>query len=104
VGLLFSAWAIYFPDVAEMYQVALIAWQFLTPVIYPVEAIPEAYRFWFFHLNPMYYMVQLFRKPIYEGVLPTGGLLAAAAAIALCTLVAGWFVFTSRADEFTYRL
>jgi ABC-2 type transport system permease protein len=104
VGLLFSAWAIYFPDVAEMYQVALIAWLYLTPIIYPVEVIPETYRFWFLHLNPMYYMVQLFRKPIYEGALPTGPLVAAAAAIAFITLVVGWFVFTSRADEFTYRL
>ena len=104
VGMLFSAWAIYFPDVAEMYQVALIAWLYLTPIIYPIEIIPETYRFWFLHLNPMYYMVQLFRKPIYEGVLPTATLLAAAAGIALFTLVVGWLVFTSRADEFTYRL
>ena len=104
VGMLFSAWAIYFPDVAEMYQVALVAWLYLTPIIYPSEIIPETYRFWFLHLNPMYYMVQLFRKPVYEGVLPTGPLLAATAAIALLSLIAGWLVFTSRADEFTYRL
>ncbi len=104
VGLLFSAWAIYFPDVAEMYQVALIGWLYLTPVIYPVEIIPEAYRFWFFHLNPMYYMVRLFQAPVYEGAWPAGSLLAAATAIAVSTLLLGWFVFTSRADEFTYRL
>jgi homopolymeric O-antigen transport system permease protein len=104
VGLLFSAWAIYFPDVSEMYDVALIGWLYLTPIIYPQEAIPESFRFWFFHLNPMYYMVQLFRKPIYEGVLPTGALLAGAVVIAFLALVVGWVVFTSRADEFTYRL
>lgn len=104
VGLLFSAWAIYFPDVAEMYQVALIAWIYLTPIIYPEEVIPEAYRFWFFHLNPMYYLVKIFRQPIYDGILPSGLLLAAAAAIALVTLALGWIVFSSRADEFTYRI
>jgi ABC-type polysaccharide/polyol phosphate export permease len=103
VALLLSAWAIYFPDVAEMYHVGLLAWMYLTPIIYPVEAIPERYRFWFFHLNPMYYLVQIFRKPVYEGLFPGWPLLAAAAAIALFTLVAGWLVFSSRADEFTYR-
>jgi len=104
VGLLFSAWAIYFPDVAEMYQVALVAWLYLTPIIYPVEIIPESYRFWFFHLNPMYYMVRLFQAPVYEGAFPSGPLLAASAAIAVFSLAVGWLVFTSRADEFTYRL
>ncbi|MFH1185486.1 MAG: ABC transporter permease [Chloroflexota bacterium] len=104
VGLLFSAWAIYFPDVAEMYQLALVAWLYMTPVIYPTEAIPESYRYWFFHLNPMYYMVEIFRKPIFSGVLPSLPQLGAAAAIAFLTLALGWIVFSSRADEFTYRV
>ncbi len=103
IGLLFSAWAIYFPDMAEMYQVALIAWMYLTPVLYPVAIIPETYRFWFFHLNPMYYLVEIFRRPVYEGVLPSWPLLAAGSGIALLTLLAGWIVFSMRADEFTYR-
>ena len=62
VGLLFSAWAIYFPDVAEMYQIVLLAWLYLTPVIYPETMIPASYRYWFFHLNPMYYLVKIFRR------------------------------------------
>lgn len=103
VGLVLSAWAIYFPDVAEMYAVALTAWMYLTPIIYPLETIPERYRFWFYHLNPMYYLVQIFRKPIYEGVLPGWPLLAAGTLIALVTLAVGWLLFCSRADEFAYR-
>jgi ABC-2 type transport system permease protein len=103
VGLLFSAWAIYFPDVSEMYQVVLLAWMYLTPIIYPIDIIPEAYRFWFLHLNPMFYLVQIFRQPVYEGVLPPWPLLAAGSAIALLTLTLGWLVFSSRADDFTYR-
>ncbi len=103
VGLLISAWAIYFPDVAEMYSVALLAWMYLTPIIYPIDIVPESYRFWFFHLNPMYYMVELFRQPVYYGALPAPLLLLACAVISLVTLGIGWIVFTSRADEFTYR-
>lgn len=103
IGLLFSAWAIYFPDVGEMYKVALLAWMYLTPIIYPVEIIPASYRFWFFHLNPMYYLVELFRQPVYKGAFPSLILIAAATVIAALALVVGWSVFTSRADEFTYR-
>lgn len=104
VGLLFSAWAIYFPDVAEMYQILLVAWLYLTPIIYPEEMIPATYRYWFFLLNPMYYLVKLFRLPVYGGVLPSAELLLGSALIAFLTLGLGWVVFSSRADEFTYRL
>jgi ABC-type polysaccharide/polyol phosphate export permease len=103
VGLLLSAWAIYFPDIVEMYKVGLVAWMYLTPVIYPAEIVPENYRFWLLHLNPLYYLVTIFRQPAYEGTLPSAQILATGAGIALLTLVIGWIVFASRADEFTYR-
>ncbi len=104
MGLLLSAWAIYFPDLTEMYQVGLIAWMYLTPILYPVDIIPEAYRFWFFHLNPMYYLIEIFRMPVYGGALPPWPMLAIAAGVALVALAAGWIVFCLRVDEFTYRV
>jgi len=104
IGLLFSAWAIYFPDVAEMYRIILVAWLYMTPVIYPAEVIPESYRYWFFHLNPMYYLVEVFRQPVYDGKLPSSDVLIGSSVIALLTLALGWIVFSSRADEFTYRI
>ncbi|MBM3152840.1 MAG: ABC transporter permease, partial [Chloroflexi bacterium] len=41
VGLLVSTVAVNFPDVVEMFQVLLMAWMYLTPVIYPPEIIPD---------------------------------------------------------------
>lgn len=103
LGLALSTLAIYFPDVAEMYQVVLIAWMYLTPIIYPPEIIPETYRYWLFHLNPIYYLIQLFRQPIYDGILPSWPLMAVGSLISISTLVVGWIVFSRKADEFTYR-
>ena len=103
IGLLFSTMAVYFPDVAEMYQVVLIAWMYLTPIIYPQDIIPETYRGWFLSLNPMYYLIQIFRIPIYEGSLPPWPMLGIGAGIAFTTLLFGWIVFSRKADEFTYR-
>jgi ABC-type polysaccharide/polyol phosphate export permease len=103
IGLLLSAWAIYFPDIAEMYHVVLFAWMYLSAIFYPQDIIPETYRFWFFHLNPMYYLIEIFRRPIYGDVPLSGWILGGAAFIALATLLIGWIVFSARADEFTYR-
>jgi ABC-type polysaccharide/polyol phosphate export permease len=103
VGLLLSTLALYFPDVVDMYQVALTAWMYLTPIIYPADIIPAPYRQFLLTLNPMVYLVQIFRQPIYDGVLPSWQMLATGTGIALVTLVAGWLVFSWKANEFTYR-
>lgn len=103
VGLILSALGVYFPDVAEMYQIILVAWMYLTPVIYPEEILPAAYRSWITNLNPMYHMIHIFRKPLYDGTLPAWNELAVAGTIALVTLIIGWLYFSSKADEFAYQ-
>jgi ABC-type polysaccharide/polyol phosphate export permease len=102
VGLILSTLAIYFPDVVEMYQVMILGWMYLTPVIYPEEILPEPLRFWLTNLNPMYHLIKIFRLPIYGGELPTLETLLIGTAIALFTLLAGWLIFSKKSDEFAY--
>lgn len=104
VGLIISTMSIYFPDVADMYNLVLTGWMYLTPIVYPETLIPETYRYWFFHLNPMYYYVKIFRAPIFEGVLPDGDILIVATLISVTTLIIGWLFFSKRSDEFAYHL
>lgn len=104
VGLLISTIAVYFPDVAEMYGIALYGWMYLTPVIYPISILPDQFRFWITRLNPMFYMIELFRAPVYYGRLPGLDVLIPAAVISILTLAVGWVAFTYKADEFAYRV
>lgn len=103
VGLLLSTLAIYFPDVAEMYQIILSAWMYLTPIIYPIKIVPPA-LLPILKWNPLYYLVILYRLPLYDGRLPAWDELWPAIAWAVGTLLLGWFVFTNKADEFAYRV
>jgi len=102
-GLLLSALAIFFPDVAEMYQILLMAWMYLTPVIYPEEIIPAQFMI-IYRINPMYWMLKMFRMPVYEGVIPTLQDLWPALAWSVGMLIVGWLFFTSRSDEYAYRV
>jgi ABC-type polysaccharide/polyol phosphate export permease len=102
-GLLISSFAVYYADVAEMYQIVVTAWMYLSPVIYVPSVIPEAYRP-LLALNPMYHLIQLFRTPLYYGQVPDLSQLLICGGIATFTLVAGWLVFTRKADEFAYRV
>ncbi len=104
VGLLVSALAVFYTDVAEMYQIILTAWMYLTPVIYPVEILPYQYQVLIAIFNPMYHLVGLFRAPLYDGVIPSIQEILITGIIALITLVIGWLVFTRRSDEFAYRI
>jgi ABC-2 type transport system permease protein len=102
VGLIISTLAVFFPDVSEMYQIILLAWMYLTPIIYPEDIIPSAYRYWLFNLNPMYHLVKIFRMPLYDGLLPDWKTLLVGTVVSLVTLVIGWFVYARKADEFAY--
>jgi ABC-2 type transport system permease protein len=104
IGLLISTMAIYYSDIAEMYVIFLTAWMYLSPVIYPQEILPEAYRLWIVRLNPMFYLIELFRAPIYYGEIPGLPLVLISATISIFTLFVGWMFFTQKSDEFAYRV
>jgi ABC-type polysaccharide/polyol phosphate export permease len=102
-GLVISTLSIFFVDAAHMYQIILTAWFYLTPVIYPVGIIPEGYLD-YLKINPMFYQVELFRAPLYEGRFPDFQSLLLALAWSLVALLAGWWIFSRKADQFAYRV
>lgn len=102
LGLIISTLAIQFPDVAELYGVILMAWMYLTPIVYPESMIPETYRHWLLNLNPMYYLVKVFRMPLFDGLFPDPVTLGIAAGISILTLLVGWVFYARKSDEFAY--
>jgi len=102
-GLFISSLAVFFPDVAEMYQVLLTAWMYLTPIIYPESLISAAFMP-YYRINPMYWMVKIFRLPIVEGRLPTFQEFLPALTWSVSMLVIGWTYFTSKTEEYAYRV
>jgi ABC-type polysaccharide/polyol phosphate export permease len=102
-GLFISSLAVFFPDVAEMYQVLLTAWMYLTPIIYP-ESLISAKFMPIYRINPMYWMVKMFRLPIFEGRMPTWQEFIPALAWSAGMLLLGWIYFTSKTEEYAYRV
>ena len=102
VGLMLATFAIHFPDIKEMYQIIVQAWMYLTPIFYPEDIIPEAYRHWVLYLNPMYYLIDMFRTTIYDGILPSVNIIIVGTAVSLTTLLVGWIYFSSQMDDFAY--
>lgn len=102
-ALLLSTASVFFTDSIDIYQILVQAFFFLTPIMYPPSVL-SAELSQLMALNPFFWLIELFRIPIYANAIPDAGLIAGAAALALTTLLAGWTVFTHRADQLAYRL
>jgi ABC-type polysaccharide/polyol phosphate export permease len=99
VSLALAAVSVFFGDVREMVQAGMPALMYLTPIIYPVSIVPERYR-WPLKLNPLAYIVEIVRAPIYYGILPSQTTLLLAVVISFGSLMMGWMVFRHLAPRF----
>ena len=103
VGLLLELAAVFFADMVPVYEVILTIWMYATPIIYPIEILP-APLIWLERLNPLWYMVTLFRDPLFKGTVPGWEMWAGAIGFAVVTFLVGGLVFTSKSNEYAYRL
>jgi ABC-2 type transport system permease protein len=101
VALMLFTMASRFADIREMYLVVVQTWFFLTPVVYHPSIVPPKYRFALW-TNPMYYLVQTFRQPIYDGTIPSATLTLGSLALSVAVLVTGWVFFCHRIDDMAY--
>jgi ABC-2 type transport system permease protein len=103
MGLILSTVAVFFADMEPVYTVLLTIWFYATPVIYPVDVIPEQFL-WIVRLNPLYYLVAIFRDPLYLGIVPALHYWLISAGFALLLAMVGTFVFTSKSSEYAYLI
>ena len=57
----FSALNVFYRDVREILTVILNVWFWLTPIVWPLDILPEKYHVWL-KLNPLYYVIQGYRN------------------------------------------
>lgn len=65
IGLLFalSSLNVYLRDIGQFLGVFLNIWFYLTPIIYPIQLIPDRYRI-FIEMNPLYHYIEGFRSAL----------------------------------------
>jgi ABC-2 type transport system permease protein len=104
VALLLSTLAVFFPDIADLYPVILMAWMYLTPIIMPLEFYREILNGLLLYINPFYYIVNLFRILMLDGFVPHLQTWIATGVSSFGILIIGWIVFTMKADDFAYNI
>jgi ABC-2 type transport system permease protein len=91
-----------FVDARETYNALLAPWFFMTPIVYTASILPSQFRI-LVRINPMTYIVEVFRAPLYNGYLPGPYTLALAIAMSVVMLVLGWLFYAEKIDEYAAR-
>jgi lipopolysaccharide transport system permease protein len=110
VTLLFATFTVFFRDVRHLAEVALQMLMYLSPVFYDLQMLGHHETWWFrafrlfLNVNPLWYLLQLVRDPVYYGELPPLRVIGVASAAALAALFVGFRVFNRLAPRHIHYL
>lgn len=92
ITMIVSAVTVYLRDLEHVLVILTMAWQFLTPVMYSIDMVPEELRS-IFNINPMTPIIVAYRDILYYKRLPEIGNLLHGFLFSTILLVIGWLVF-----------
>ena len=102
-ALLFSAITVYLRDFEYIMNIITMAWMYMTPILYPMEQVPENIRS-FLYFNPMTPVVIAYRDILYNKVAPEMETLLYAVIWGIITLIMGIVTFHKLQRNFVEEL
>jgi ABC-type polysaccharide/polyol phosphate export permease len=100
LALLISALTVHFRDLKDLLGNLLTLWFFVTPIIYPMQIVPEPYR-WLVNLNPIAHLVISYQEVLfYIGPHGHWKWLVALGVLSVAVFFVGYFVFDRLRDSF----
>src|SRR3990170_1230043 len=103
LALPLAALNLFFHDVRYLVGVVLLMWFYMTPVIYPIEMVPDKYKF-MFDLNPFATIVTAYRNVLFMDVSPSWDRLLLGTGAAVLTFVVGYYLFKRMEAGFADRI
>jgi lipopolysaccharide transport system permease protein len=103
IAFIVSALTVYFRDLEHVMGISLLAWQFLTPVMYPETLVPNDY-IKIFMLNPMTPITIAYRDILYYGAFPNWQTIAYALLCSISIFFVGLLIFEKMKRNFAEEL
>jgi len=103
LGVLVGTLQVFFRDAGHFTGIALQFWFWLTPIVYPLAALPERVRPWF-EKNPMTPLFRAYQGLILEGATPQWASLLPVAVLATAALALGYAAFRGLSGELVDEL
>lgn len=102
-ALIAAAVTVYIRDLEHILGIVIMAWQFLTPVMYGIDMVPDEYLF-IFNLNPMSPIIVAYRDILYYGRIPHMETLISALIFGIIFVILGFAVFGRLKRNFAEEL
>jgi len=103
MAMIFSALTVYLRDLEYILGIVIMAWQFLTPIMYSIENVPENIMP-VFMANPMTPIVIAYRDILYYKKVPQIGTLLHAFILGAIILIVGLIIFNQLQKHFAEEL
>ncbi|MBO9997488.1 MAG: ABC transporter permease [Cyanobacteria bacterium SID2] len=89
LGYFAAGLTVFLRDIPQTIIVVLNLWFYLTPIVYPIESVPESLRSLVFWLNPLAAFAEIYRDLILVGTIRHGGEWAVASLISVLVFWGG---------------
>lgn len=99
LSLALSALNVRFRDVQHILGNIITLWFFLCPILYPIENVPEAFRFTML-FNPVAQFTEMYQSIFIDGVFPSVSMMLITLVLSCVVCVLGARVFNHYRDEF----
>lgn len=96
---LIASLGVFLRDIAQGITLLLMAWMYLTPIIYPESIVPERFR-WFIGVNPFTSLVRSYRRVFLDGLAPDWRGLLYFSIVALVVFLFGYWWFARTRKNF----
>lgn len=103
VAFISSSMSVYLRDIQYILGIVTMAWQFLTPVMYSVDQVPER-LLPIFNMNPMTPIIVAYRDILYYKEMPKITTLAHAFLLGIILMIVGIGVFSKLKKRFVEEL
>ena len=103
MAFLTSSITVYLRDLEYLLGIITMAWQFLTPIMYSVDMVPEKLMP-IFNLNPMTPIIVAYREILYYKRIPQVGTLLHATLLGVLLLIIGCITFSKLQRHFAEEL
>lgn len=103
ITMIVSAVTVYLRDLEHVLAIITMAWQFLTPVMYSIEMVPNEIRP-VFTMNPMTPIIVAYRDILYYKKPPEVGMLLHGFIFSILLLLVGWIVFGRLKKQFAEEM
>lgn len=112
LGLLFSSANVFLRDLQYLSNLGLMAWMYLTPIVYPLSFVPATAEVWGYslplrrliRLNPMTSFVQAYKACLYDLRMPTAAMWLGIGVSATVSYVVGILMFNRLQGRFAEEI